>query len=847
MKRTLQKPIALLLALIMAFGAAPFAGIGMLVSAADPVLENVMIDPGSIEFKELNETQTLELIPIWKNNYSGEFLAKDIVWRSSNEEYLTIEPSVATPTAVITVEKLPANLDTSEYVTVTAIYKNKAGVTKQATAQVKITFIDPKFNILKNIKFNPDKVTLKTVGEVYGLGIDWNWNPDIADADKFPLKPADIVLTSSNTKYLTVTKAAPLGGDYFTEEQNVAILRVVDLPANLGDSIDVTVTASYKNDKGVEKKATATVTVTYFDPGITLKNIEILPGMVTMTNEAESVALTVNPVWLSTAGIFNANDVYWSVPLAADAKYISVTDKGLVTVRQLPAPQTEYIAVVRAQYVYDGKTYEANCTVTLKNLASVKTLMNITISPDTYTMKAVGEKQQLYVTATYSDYSSMLVTNGVAFKSSNENLIRVSGTGLMEVIATPGPRDADASVTITAYYEGKQAKVYVTLPKREVKVNRINLDWAATSAVTNTVYSFGDVFRYTAYLTETPPAGITVDKSVTLSGDPYAVDIDNEKKTITFRSITGTSASVTLTVTANDPSADCSPVSFVVTVYDDVPLEKIQWDYPLGSSGKTLFSYYDDSTGVKDILTHFYEKPGSNGAVVRTYHTVPDYAAGACTIKVTVSEPRVLRKYESTDGKYKGLIPVGNGETKLTITATTPKGKTASHTIIVRVNESPYTPISKVSIGYDPNNVPVGVEYSSATNTLSMKYNQSMTLTAKLEGMLEGKTPNLEQKPISYKTIDGKNLTLVDTPTYSWKSSDPNVAEIDSKTGKVKIHSGGDALITLHIEDNGEEFTQTLHIHATMTWWQALIAIIIAFFTFQWSKIPLYFKALFNR
>ena len=223
----------------------------------------------------------------------------------------------------------------------------------------------------------------------------------------------------------------------------------------------------------------------------------------------------------------------------------------------------------------------------------------------------------------------------------------------------------------------------------------------------------------------------------------------------------------------------------VVFAEGDVELTSVRWTYNVGSTGKTRFAYYQKVNGINQIAEYFYEETNDDATTYR-YETTPASARDLCSITVSSSDTRVL----AVDNNEKKLIPVGNGESQLTITATTPQGGTQSHTITVVINDSPYTPISAVSIGYDPDQTSSGVSYNSTDNELSVPLNQHIKLKANLAP--------------SIASIDSAE-------TVTWTTSDTSVAPVTSDGVVEGVHNGT-ATITLFIQDHGQVFTKNVKV-----------------------------------
>ena len=575
-----------------------------------------------------------------------------------------------------------------------------------------------------------------------------------------------------------------------------------------------------------------------------LVSIEIVPSAVTLTKVGQTMPMSVAANWKDDKeGTFNTDDITW---VSGSVDFVTVSDQGVIKVIKLPTGEdSEKKVTITAKYISssgDGKQLNATATVTLKKLEpDNRDLIGMTVTPDSLTLENVHDTYQLHAVGTYKNESApYTITKGVNWSSSNTSVLTVSNDGLVEVLSVPASNAADVKVTITAVCEGADgklvsAKCVITVPKKHIYVERLNLDWSATAMVSEISYKFDDVFKYSLYLSETPPEGVEVNRNVKLTCSPAeALVIDNEKKTIQVLPITKDTLVVTLTLTAEDPSPKCEPLTFQVTIHKDVPLTEIKWDYKLGSSGKTRLAYYEKVNGIDRIAEYYYEELIGTTMTYK-YHTTPAYARDVCEIKVKSSDTRVLRVDEITHR----LIPVGNGEAKLTITATTPKGVIKSDSIIVVVNDSPYNPITDVKIGYDEKTAG-SATYSSASNTLSMLYRQGITLKANVTPT----TAKLDQKDVYVTTTDNRKIKTVSATECTWTSSDPDVISVNAK-GEVTVNKAGSAVITLKVIDNGVEFTKTVNIKGTMSWWQVLLAVILSIFTFHWDKIPGYIGGLF--
>ncbi len=468
------------------------------------------------------------------------------------------------------------------------------------------------------------------------------------------------------------------------------------------------------------------------------------------------------------------------------------------------------------------------CAIGMIASAADPTLVDLSISDDSITLQE-NETFPLTAIAFYSDNTHKTLKTGVRWSSENDTYVSVSSAGVVtakKLTTTP--------VTVFANYTengiAKEASCKVIVTKAPVPVTLIQWNWDVTALLADTSkeYSFADKFKVYPDNAD--------DKTATLTCAPEgALQIDNEKKTFKVNPISSDKLVVTLTLTANGASAQCQSAIKQITVYDDVPLTSVEWDYKVGSTGRSLFKFYESISGIPTPAEYYYEI--TNGKeTTRKYHTTPSSAVDLCEITVSSSDKRVIRFDEPT----KRLIPVGNGEARITVTARTPKGVVKSHTIIAVVQDSPYTPVTTLGIGYDADNTDSDAEYDKDSNTIKLMYLHSI----KLNGV-PNQGAKLDQKAISLNMTDGRKLKIVDDVIVTWKSSDEDVATVD-KNGNVKVTGPGTATIKLTVEDNGEIFTKEVKIKGTITWWQALVGIIISFITGRWNRIPKFFSGLFS-
>ena len=467
------------------------------------------------------------------------------------------------------------------------------------------------------------------------------------------------------------------------------------------------------------------------------------------------------------------------------------------------------------------------------------TLKSISITPEIVGVDdefIVGDSKELQVSGAYQNdtdsddiQSWAIAASSLEWSTSDSGRVTVSNDGIITAVAIT---KANEPVIITALDKTnvKIAECKVTVTKAPVYVDTILWDWDMTAVLAEKEYSFDNRYKLV------PDKDKVDDASVTLTCAPEsALQIDNENQKFKVNPITEDKLVITLTLTANGAGEKCQPATKQVTVYKDVPLTSIEWDYKVGSTGKSLFKYYETVSGLKQPAEYYYEYL-ENKETKYKYHTDPAYAKDLCEIKVTSADKRIVTFDEQT----KRLIPVGNGEAQITITAKTPKGVTKSHTIIAVVQESPYTPVTSVAIGYDKDKTDSDADYDSASNTLKLMYTHSIQLTANVNSGAK-----LDHEPITLTMSDGRKVAIVSGCDHTWKSSDESVATVD-KDGKVTVTGAGTATITLTVNDNGKTITKEVKVQGKMVWWEALAGIFMSLFGGRWNKIPVYFKALFS-
>ncbi|AKX93073.1 Ig-like, group 2 [Moorella thermoacetica] len=216
--------------------------------------------------------------------------------------------------------------------------------------------------------------------------------------------------------------AGVLAGSYQFEVGGVTKLdlSIAALPDTTAPTVSITDPANNATSVAVDK----TITVTFSEDvkagaaydGITLKDAGGYP--VAVTRNIVGKVLTIKP---------NAN----------------LTNS------------TTYTVVIPAGAVADlaGKALAQDYIFNFTTEAAPVTLQALKVEPSSFTL-TVGETKQLVVKAVYSDGSEADVTDEATYASANENVARISATGLITAASA-------GETVITATYGDKEAQVAV--------------------------------------------------------------------------------------------------------------------------------------------------------------------------------------------------------------------------------------------------------------------------------------------------------------------------------------------------------------------------------------------------
>lgn len=447
-------------------------------------------------------------------------------------------------------------------------------------------------------------------------------------------------------------------------------------------------------------------------------------------------------------------------------------------------------------------------------------LADETLNKDALTLE-VGNSAELSVTASTSnaqgDSKTTVSLFDVSWAYSVDEKVKIEDNRLVAVSAT------DTPVTVTAIYTlngtTKTDTMTVTVTSKASDETKLEWNWTGDSSehfMPGQTISFDKKYTITSADESAKDVVLTCDV-------PEALEIDNVKKTFTVNPIEDSEVSVTLTLTiVNGEEEPSAPVIATkkVKIHREIPLSKVNWDYDLNPEGKVGFNFYSTKTGIPLPAEYYFKKEDGEQTTYK-YSTVPSYAREFCTVKATSADERVMQ----VDAKTNRLIPVGNGESMITLTLTTPNGKRVySARMIACVAKSPYTPITHAHLKVVDFSSGVGI--ASDKKTVTARYRDKIVVEPVLN---DGAKLNHDVLTCSYH--DGREDSVIATKaTAVWQSSNPNVAKVDDK-GNITCLMPGDVVISLVIQDNSSEpIVAPLSIKVSMNWWQALLAWLFGLF-----------------
>lgn len=353
-------------------------------------------------------------------------------------------------------------------------------------------------------------------------------------------------------------------------------------------------------------------------------------------------------------------------------------------------------------------------------------------------------------------------------------------------------------------------------------VESIEWTWNVNTLYAGTGQAYS--FSYSSNVYSIYPKNADIKSATLICNPSNAMQIDNINKTFIVNPLEkGVSAlTVTLTLYASGADADCLPAVKTVTIRDqdpgntDLPITGIEWNFTNGGRKPVINYYQYGEYGAPTVLYYMPTSQGNPGATCQ-FDVYPQSVSmqqilATCRVSVSSSDRRVI-VFDEPTGR---LIPVGNGSADVTITLTTPKGKTFSDTVTATVQYSPYTPIVSAEISYDKKNTSAVVTFDPMLgNTMTLRNTHTINLTALLNKNAENKNADLDHDEIVVELDNGLKLKTVKKCEYSWSSSNDSVAVV-MKGGKLNVLSKkGETTITLTINDNGVEFVKTLRVQVT--------------------------------
>jgi uncharacterized protein YjdB len=344
--------------------------------------------------------------------------------------------------------------------------------------------------------------------------------------------PSPVRLAVGGTSQLTVTGTysdgtrAPLtsGVTFTSSAASVAAVSTSGVVTAIGSGTS-TVTATVSG-------LTATTTVTVSSGPATLEAIAVLPPEVPLRIGGTS-QLTVTGTYSDGSTV---NVTSGSTFSSTSSGVATVSAGGLVTATG------NGTATITATHTASGLVATAVVTVS----ASAPTLVSIAVVPATVPL-LIGATGQLTVTGTYSDQSTVNLTAGSTFVSSNLGAATVSDTGLVTAVA-----GGSAIVTATHTASGKIASATVNVSA--------TLAVAATRQLTVTgTYSDST----TADLTSASTFASSATGVATVSAGGLVTAVANGSATITATNtasgLTATSAITVSTTTATLVSIAITP------------------------------------------------------------------------------------------------------------------------------------------------------------------------------------------------------------------------------------------------------------------------------------------------
>lgn len=579
----------------------------------------------------------------------------------------------------------------------------------------------------------------------YGYGV-----PKLSKLMKEQVKPTISLSSTSVTLYKGqkfTLSASVTPGDvdvkWTTSDSSVATVNNGVVTANGEGS--ATITAFFTYD-GTNYPATCKITVK--KPGITL-------------NETSKSVYQTNTFTLTANTLPSNRTLFWS----SSNSNVATVSNGLVTAVN---PGT---ATITASFTYEGETYSASCSVTVKEVSIKLDQTSKTVyQTDSFTLNT---------TVTPSGQS-------VSWSSSNNNVATVSNGKVIAV--NPGT----ATITASFIYGGKTFSASCS-----VTVKKVSIEF---SMHTKTLI-IGDVSTITA---TTSPSGLEVKWDST---NNMIASVSNGKVTASAKgniAITGTMVyngkeySDTCSITVVEPSVKISKSQVKISRNETYQLsaetlpegQTVTW-----KSGDTNICTVDSKGKVTG-------KAIGNTMIYATISYGGETYQSSCIViigepKVTLNKSSMSMYVSDTQSLIASVIAVDgvniSSETKSDIIWTTSNSSVAT---------------------VDSNGSVKGIAKGFATITAKYVF-CGVTYSAICNVTVEGK-PSISLNKSSLSLYIGDTSTLIEsvTPsnsTVAWTSSNTGVAKVSS-SGKITAISNGTATITASFRYNGVTYSTTCTI-----------------------------------
>ncbi len=795
MKKSLQKSLALIMAVLMMFGATPILGAGMLAMAADG-LTSIPVLPGSLCLK-ISDTDGQQLRVGGRGAGGAEYTLDpaEVQWSSTNSEIVSVDSN-----GLVKPGKKAAAGDA---VTIYAFYSVGS---QNYVSKCDITVIsneDAEKIGIKSIAIIPESVTLKEKQQYAFSAIGY----ENADRTGQAVSLSNVTWASKNSVYATVSNKG-------------IVTAVKSTEAKLNDKVinnGVEITATYLSEIGSKETVLTASAKVYIDASAAeLTSISIVPAAVTDLEEGGNRQLQA--VGHGSDGKdypLVASQISWT---SSNTDYVTVDASGKITGVKPTGERNDIF--VHAYYTVDSKTYAASCNV--KVLKVEPEVSYLAVGP-AETVIGVGDSVQMIASGLSTDNEGNTIVvpldnSRLRFQSADSTVLQVSDSGRVTALKTTGSE----GVTVYGYYTNKKSGKTVSGTAKVIvrqRVDEIRWNWEANTLIAGETYYYGD--KYQVFPTSAQNKGVELTSS-----DPTVIEVNEAAQTFTVNKYPGNEKYiyVTLTLKAKDPSSKCKDVDKQFLVFNEVPLTGIHWDLNVNSKNETQFRFYENDAKKKEGVAarYWYEATKFNGLGKNKYHTDPSYAAALCDITVTSSDERIMKVDKAT----KSLIPVGNGRCILTITARTKNGSVVvSDTVTAIVIDSDYTPPTDVQIGINEKKSSKSNYSVLSASSIRLAYTKSMVLGPMVPS---GKSGTFDHDTFELTLEDGRVITVYEAAKIVWKSDNPSAVTVD-KDGKVTAVGPGSAKITVTVTDNGAKpIEASITVETKISLLQAIIGFLMS-------------------